>query len=92
MISTAIQMALIDKSICKNKDVALAWIVINPIALLGGGIQNIGAVNDAIFYLIIYLIQNGEALGVSRLASVVAAFATYFDPRILFVVFPLIVF
>ena len=38
MVSTGIQMALIEKSICKNKDVALAWVVINPIALLGGGI------------------------------------------------------
>ena len=38
MASTVIQMALIEKSICKNKDVALIWVVFNPIALLGGGI------------------------------------------------------
>lgn len=66
--------------------------VINPIALFGGGIQNIGSINDAIFYLIIYLIQNGELFGFSRVVPVVAAIATYFDPRILFIVFPLTVF
>ena len=50
-----------------------------------------GSVNDAIFYLIIYLIQNSEVLGFSRLVTVVTALATYFDPRILFIVYPLIV-
>ena len=85
-------MALIETSICKNKDVALIWVIFNPVALLGGGIQNIGSINDTIFYLIIYLIQNSEAFGFSRFVAVVAAFATYFDPRIIFIVFPLIVF
>jgi len=37
MISTGIQMVLIEKLILKNKDVALAWVVINPIVLLSGG-------------------------------------------------------
>jgi hypothetical protein len=55
----AAQMAVINNSVTKNKDIALLWVVLNPISLLGGGIQNIGAVNDAIFYSIIYLIQTG---------------------------------
>lgn len=81
-------MALIGQSVTKNKDIALIWVVLNPIQLLGGGIQNIGAINDAIFYLIIYLIQAGQG----RFSTAIAALATYFDPRTIFIVFPLIVY
>jgi len=59
MASVGMQMAVIRHSVTKNRDAALIWAVLNPISLLGGGIQNIGTVNDAIFYTIIYFIQVG---------------------------------
>ena len=59
MASMGMQMAVIQHSVTKNRDAALVWVVFNPISLLGGGIQNIGAINDTLFYAIIYLIQVG---------------------------------
>lgn len=75
------------------------FVVLNPIQLFGGGIQNIGALNDFFFYLIIYLMQAAARSGLSSTtaallgyaATTVAAIATYFDPRVIFIVFPLCV-
>lgn len=47
-------MAIINLTVSKNKDIALIWVVFNPLSLFGGGIQNVGVINDALFYAIIY--------------------------------------
>jgi len=54
VVSIAIQMAIINLTVSKNKDIALIWVVFNPLSLIGGGIQNVGVINDALFYAIIY--------------------------------------
>ena len=68
---------------------AFAWIIFNPISLIGG-FTNLGSLNDAIFYLVaIWPLLDEKSFRHPIIFAIVNAMATYFDPRIIFLVMPL---
>ena len=70
---------------------AFAWIVFNPISLIGG-FTNLGSLNDAIFYFVaVWPLLDEKAFRHPIMMAVLNAVATYFDPRIIFLVVPLTV-
>ena len=70
---------------------AFAWIVFNPIALIGG-FTNLGSLNDAIFYLVaIWPLLDEKSSRHPVIFAILNTMATYFDPRIIFLVMPLTV-
>lgn len=71
----------------RYENVLVYLAVFNPCSIFGGGIQNIGAFNDTIFYIVLYLSIKGHWL-----AKAASALASYFDPRIIFIIFPMEIF
>ena len=68
---------------------AFAWIIFNPIALIGG-FTNLGSLNDAIFYLVaIWPLLDEKSSRHPVIFAILNAMATYFDPRIIFLMMPL---
>ena len=69
----------------------LGFVLLNPLALFGQGLYNIGTFNDLIFTWLVYLVLTAKASSKDYWGVYVAnAVATYFDPRCLFYVFPLL--
>ena len=72
----------------------IEWIqmlcIFNPCSVLGGGIANIGAFNDALWISLLGLIYWGKS-GLAVLC-LFGAICAYFDPRIVILVYPLQVF
>ena len=68
---------------------AFAWIIFNPFSLIGG-FTNLGALNDAIFYLVaIWPLLDEKSFRNPVIFAIINTMATYFDPRIIFLVMPL---
>ena len=68
--------------------IAFAWILFNPISLLGG-FTNLGSFNDTLFYLLVLLPICGEpVLRNANLLGTVNSIVAYFDPRLIFVMIP----
>ena len=68
---------------------ALCWIVFNPISLVGG-FTNLGALNDAIFYLVaLWPLLDEGAIRHPAVMAILNTVAAYFDPRVIFLMIPL---
>ena len=68
---------------------AFAWIIFNPFSLIGG-FTNLGSLNDAIFYLVaIWPLLDEKSFRNPVIFAIINTMATYFDPRIIFLVMPL---
>ena len=73
----------------KHTAMAFAWIIFNPISLVGG-FTNLGSFNDAVFYLVVLLPLLGDDLALWNpiALGLVNAIAAYFDPRVIFFMIP----
>ena len=68
--------------------IAFAWIIFNPISLLGG-FTNLGSFNDSLFYLLVLLpIADEAVLRNANFLGAVNAIVAYFDPRLIFLMIP----
>ena len=68
---------------------AFAWIIFNPFSMIGG-FTNLGSLNDAIFYLVaIWPLLDEKSFRNPVIFAIINTMATYFDPRIIFLVMPL---
>ena len=68
--------------------IAFAWIIFNPISVLGG-FTNIGSFNDTLFYLLVLLpIADEAVLRNANFLGSVNALVAYFDPRLIFLMIP----
>ena len=67
---------------------AFAWIILNPVSLIGG-FTNLGSLNDAIFYMLVLLpIAEEPVLRNPLLLAALNSIAAYFDPRVIFLMIP----
>jgi hypothetical protein len=66
---------------------ALVWILFSPISLFGGDSHyNLGAINDCLWYGIIYMTVLATRYSVSYLKLIaLSVVALYFDPRLVFI-------
>ena len=59
-LSTLMQLYILNQLKPKYLSVLQLGVIFNPASIFGGGIQNIGALNDTIYYTLIALIINGS--------------------------------
>ena len=72
----------------KYTALAFAWIIFNPISLIGG-FTNLGAFNDALFYILVLIPLTEEtALRHPIFLGILNAIVSYFDPRVIFLMIP----
>ena len=68
--------------------ITFAWIIFNPVSLLGG-FTNLGSFNDALFYLLVLIpIVDEPILRNANFLGAVNAIVAYFDPRLIFLMIP----
>ena len=79
LISILMKLYFIRQTMTKNKRLAVLWVLFNPISLLGGSSQNIGAFNDTLYLALILLMFKGVGY-LGYFANLFAAVASYFDP------------
>lgn len=88
LVLMLLRLLVVSQTNIKNKETAYLLVCFNPLSLFGQGLSNIGTFNDILFTLLISFVLKGYHLWY----AVLAAFAAYFDPRLIFFVFPLQVF
>jgi hypothetical protein len=62
LLSTCVQLLLLHEINPKFSPYIAMVIMFNPASMFGGGIQNVGAFNDAIFYGLLYVVYKRKTL------------------------------
>ena len=85
LLSTLSQLWLLSTVTIRHKEIIQLLIVFNPFTVFGGGIQNIQSFNDFLFVLVVVFAYKQR----KYTCYILGALATYFDPRIVFIVLAL---